>query len=180
MPYSKEQLRDVKFYQEYVDDLRNKYIDRVLELKEDGFRRNGILYSFEDVQTTAGIEDTDWEIQNSVFNNVIDRDDIQRIYSKQSESYPEYIQTDLLEKTVDRNISELSTSRFAETLPDGIFDGDVVTNDDFDDKRIYLIENNQKRIFNDLGLFYVEYDIDSVKTVPVNELANIPDGEEVE
>ena len=79
MPYSKEQLKTVKFYQEYVDDLRDRYVSRVLELKKDGFRRNGILYSFEDVQTTSGIEDTDWEIQNSVFNNVIDRDDIQRI-----------------------------------------------------------------------------------------------------
>ena len=46
MPYSKEQLKTVKFYQEYVDDLRDRYVSRVLELKKDGFRRNGILYSF--------------------------------------------------------------------------------------------------------------------------------------
>ena len=180
MPYSKEQLRDVKFYQEYVDDLRNKYIDRVLELKEDGFRRNGILYSFEDVETTGGIENTNWPIQNSVFYNVIGRDDIERIYSKQSESYPEYIQTDLLEKTVDRNISELSTSRFAETLPDGIFDGDVVTNDDFDDKRIYLIENNQKRLYADEGLFFANSSILNLKTITETELENIPSGEDFE
>ena len=100
--------------------------------------------------------------------------------SSSETQYPQYVSTSLLEQTIDRNISELSVSEFADTLPDGVVNGDVVTNDDFEDKRVYLIQNNQKKPFNDIGIFYAEYDVSKLKTITVDELSNIPEGEEVE
>jgi len=179
MPYSKEQLENVDFYQDFVKDLQTDYLGRVEELKEDNFRRNGVLYSFEDIISTNGLEDSEIG-QDTIYFNRIDETDISKMISSSETQYPQYVSTSLLEQTVDRNLSELSTSEFADTLPDGVSNGDVVTNDDFDDKRIYLIQSNQKKPFNDIGIFYAEFITSQVKTITVDELENIPEGEEVE
>ena len=179
MPYSKEQLESVDFYQDFVKDLQTDYLGRVEELKEDNFRRNGVLYSFEDIISTNGLEDSEIG-QDTIYFNRIDETDISKMISSSETQYPQYVSTSLLEQTIDRNLSELSTSEFADTLPEGVVDGDVVTNDDFEDKRVYLIQNNQKKPFNDIGIFYAEYITAQVKTITVDELENIPEGEEVE
>ena len=94
---------------------------------------------------------------------------------------PEYIKTTNLEKIVDRSISELSETRFAETLPDGIENGDVITNEFADDYRKWLIQNNQKRIFPDLATFYgTDTDWNTVKTLTMAQLRTIPNGEPVD
>ena len=94
---------------------------------------------------------------------------------------PEYIKTTNLEKIVDRSISELSETRFAETLPDGIEKGDVITNEFADDYRKWLIQNNQKRIFPDLATFYgTVTDWNTVKTLTMAQLRTIPNGEPVD
>ena len=94
--------------------------------------------------------------------------------------YPVYVSDSLLEKTIDRNITELAQSEFADVLPEGVENGDVVTNDDFDDKSTFLILNNQKRLFDDIGIFYAEYDVSQLKTIPASTLDSIPTGEVVE
>ena len=94
---------------------------------------------------------------------------------------PEYIKTTNLESIIDRSISELSQTSFAETLPDGIENGDVLTNEFADDFRKWLIENNQKRIFPDMATFYgtvIEWG--DIKSLPMAELNNIPNGEPVD
>jgi len=179
MPYTKEQLKNVDFYQDFVTELQTEYLNRVEELKQDDFRRNEVLYSFEDIISTNGLEDSEIG-QDTIYFNRIDETDISKMISSSETQYPQYVSTSLLEQTVDRTLSELSTSEFAETLPDGIANGDVVTSDDFEDKRIYLIQNNQKKPFNDIGIFYAEYDVSKLKTITVDELASIPEGEEVE
>jgi hypothetical protein len=94
---------------------------------------------------------------------------------------PEYIKTTNLEKIIDRSISELSETRFAETLPDGIENGDVITNEFADDYRKWLIQNNQKRIFPDLATFYGNVtDWNTVKTLTMAQLRTIPNGEPVD
>ena len=99
-------------------------------------------------------------------------------YNKQS---PEYIKTSNLEKIIDRSISELSETAFAESLPDGIENGDVITNEFADDNRKWLIQNNQKRIFPDLATFYgTVMDWGNIKTLTMEQLRTIPDGEPVE
>ena len=179
MPYTKEQLKNVDFYQDFVTELQTEYLDRVEELKQEDFRRNGVLYSFEDIISTNGLEDSEIG-QDTIYFNKIDDTDISKMISSSETQYPQYVSTSLLEQTIDRNISELSVSVFADTLPDGVVNGDVVTNDDFEDKRVYLIQNNQKKPFNDIGIFYTEYDVSKLKTITVDELSNIPEGEEVE
>ena len=179
MPYTKEQLKNVDFYQDFVTELQTEYLDRVEELKQEDFRRNGVLYSFEDIISTNGLEDSEIG-QDTIYFNKIDDVDISKMISSSETQYPQYVSTSLLEQTIDRNISELSVSEFADTLPDGVSNGDVVTNDDFEDKRVYLIQNNQKKPFNDIGIFYTEYDVSKLKTITVDELSNIPEGEEVE
>jgi len=179
MPYTKEQLKDIDFYQDFVTELQTDYLGRVEELKEDNFRRNDVLYSFEDIISTNGLEDSEIG-QDTIYFNRIDRNDISKMISSSETTYPIYVSNNLLEQTVDRNINELSTSEFADSLPNGVSNGDVVTNDDFEDKSIFLISNNQKRPFNDIGIFYAEYNVRELKTITVDELQNIPEGEEVE
>ena len=58
MPFTKEQLKNVDFYQDFVTELQRKYLNRVEELKEQNFRRNDTLYSFEDIISTNGLEDS--------------------------------------------------------------------------------------------------------------------------
>ena len=106
--------------------------------------------------------------------------DIKNMLSMSDNQYPVYVSDSLLEKTVDRNITELADSQFADVLPEGVENGDVVTNDDFDDKSTFLILNNQKRLFDDIGIFYAEYDVSQLKTIPVSTLDSIPTGEVVE
>ena len=86
-----------------------------------------------------------------------------------------------MEKIIDRSISELSETAFAESLPDGIENGDVITNEFADDNRKWLIQNNQKRIFPDLATFYgTVMDWGNIKTLTMEQLRTIPDGEPVE
>ena len=95
--------------------------------------------------------------------------------------YPTYIKSSTLEKVVDRSFSELDTSQFADTLPDSIVEGDVITNEDPEDFRRWLLETNQKRLFPDLAIYYGRgYLLSEIKTLPQREIDSIPDGEEVE
>ena len=179
MPFTKEQLKNVDFYQDFVTELQRKYLNRVEELKEQNFRRNDTLYSFEDIISTNGLEDSTLG-QDTIYNNSLDEKDIENMLSKSDMRYPVYVSNSLLERTIDRNITELAQSEFADVLPEGVENGDVVTNDDFDDKSTFLILNNQKRLFDDIGIFYAEYDVSQLKTIPVSTLDSIPTGEVVE
>ena len=186
MPFTKEQLKNVDFYQDFVTELQRKYLNRVEELKEQNFRRNDVLYSFEDIISTNGLEDSTLG-QDTIYNNTLTDTDIENMKSKSDSSYPVYVSNNLLEKTIDRNITELAQSEFADRLPRyglttkrRIENGDIVTSDDFEDKSIFLILNNQKRLFDDIGIFYAEYDVSKLKTIPAEALDSIPSGEAVE
>ena len=180
MPFNKEQLKYVDFYQKFVNELRDKYLDRIKELKSENFRRNGILYSFEDIISTNGIEDANIE-QDGLYESIgLDENDLEASKTISNVKYPVYVSNSLLEKTINRNIVELAQSEFANVLPEGVSNGDVVSSDDFDDKTIFLISNNQKKPFDDVGIFYAEYDVSNVKTVEESQLNLIPTGEAVE
>ena len=62
MPYTKSELRDVDFYNEFVEKLRNNYKDEmkkvVLPPSSGGTnsRKDGVLYSFEHYLTGLGID----------------------------------------------------------------------------------------------------------------------------
>ena len=57
MPYTKKELETNTFYQNFVDNLQLNYLKELVEYSKTGFRKRGILYSFEDIVTTNGIED---------------------------------------------------------------------------------------------------------------------------
>jgi len=101
--------------------------------------------------------------------------------SKTSKKYPKNIKNSTLDKVLDRNISELSTTSFAETLPDGIINGDIVTNEFASDPKKWLIENNQKRPFVNLEAYYATgIPFSKIKLLNKSQLSTIPDGEPAE
>ena len=65
--------------------------------------------------------------------------------------------------------------------PEGIVNGDVVTNDVAADQTRWLIQDNQKRRFANLGQYYGrDYYLSTLKTLPQSEIDAIPDGEPVD
>ena len=59
MPYKKEELSNVGFYNNFIDKLRSKYLSELVSHIKNLFRNEeGVLYSFEDITTRLGIEDT--------------------------------------------------------------------------------------------------------------------------
>ena len=101
--------------------------------------------------------------------------------TRYTSQYPAHVKTSTLEKVVDRSISELAIVKFAETLPDGITNGDVITNEFAADNRKWLIESNQKRIFSAIEAFYASgVPFSKVKRLTMEQLNKIPDGEAVE
>ena len=206
MPYTKQELENVDFYQGFVNRLRNKYLREMKSLAKVNFRKDDVLYSFEDIFTGLGIETVDvshntsydflHELDFSMYTaeemNAAKADpDINlqpKVIDKRKQQYTNitskqkrYLKTGNLEKIIDRSISELTESRFAETLPEGFMNGDVVTNNISTDYRKWQIENNQKRIFPDNATFcgtggkYTD-----LKTLTTTQLNNIPDGEPVD
>ena len=95
MPFTKEQLKDVDFYQDFVTELQRKYLDRVDELKQENFRRNDVLYSFEDIISTNGLEDSTLG-QDTIYNGVIVDSDIENMLSMSDNQYPVYVSDSLL------------------------------------------------------------------------------------
>ena len=58
MPYTKEELANVGFYNTFINKLRSTYISRLIARAKDKFRdENNVFYSFEDIDSTLGIED---------------------------------------------------------------------------------------------------------------------------
>ena len=50
MPYSKSELGNVEFYKTFIDRLRVGYLKELKEFAEIGFRKDDVLYSFEDIR----------------------------------------------------------------------------------------------------------------------------------
>ena len=95
-------------------------------------------------------------------------------------SYPDYDRR-TLNSVVDRSFSELITFAVAESLPEGISNGDVITRIDALDYTKWLVEGNQKRKFATTTSFYGEdFNYSDVKAVSNEILDAIPDGEPVE
>tara|TARA_R110002020_G_scaffold108894_1_gene252220 strand:+ start:4522 stop:5070 length:549 start_codon:yes stop_codon:yes gene_type:complete len=182
MPYSKSELGNIEFYKTFIDRLRFGYLKEVKEFAEIGFRKNNILYSFEDIINGLGIDYAPLGDNNdNLYLGYMTKGQQEISKTVNKENYPIYIKSSTLEKVVDRTFSELDTSEFADTLPDSIVEGDVITNEDPEDFRRWLLETNQKRLFPDLAIYYGRgYLLSEIKTLPQREIDSIPDGEEVE
>ncbi len=205
MPYTRDELENVEFYQEFIQQLRTKYLAGMAALSENDFRKDNVLYSFEDIFTGLGIEDVD--INNSLYTflneldwskyttaellaakndpdivllpDVIDKRKKQLTVNNRLQKV--YIKTNNLESIIDRNITELAEDLYADELPEGMANGDVVKNAIAEDNRKWRIEGNQKRIFLSLSAFFGNGHIrNDLKTFKMSILKKIPNGDPIE
>jgi hypothetical protein len=205
MPYTRVELENVEFYQEFIQQLRTKYLAGMAALSENDFRKDNVLYSFEDIFTGLGIEDVD--INNSLYTflneldwskyttaellaakndpdivllpDVIDKRKKQLTVNNRLQKV--YIKTNNLESIIDRNITELAEDLYADELPEGMANGDVVKNAIAEDNRKWRIEGNQKRIFLSLSAFFGNGHIrNDLKTFKMSILKKIPNGDPIE
>jgi len=204
MPYTRVELENVEFYQEFIQQLRTKYLAGMAALSENDFRKDNVLYSFEDIFTGLGIEDVD--INNSLYTflneldwskyttaellaakndpdivllpDVIDKRKKQLTVNNRLQKV--YIKTNNLESIIDRNIIELAEDLYADELPSGIVNGMVVKMETANDTRKWRIENNQKRLFLNLSAFFGNgHTSQDLITIDEDILKNIPNGDPI-
>ena len=197
MPYTKEELSNVNFYNDFIDKLRGNYLSELVSRAKNLFRNEeGVLYSFEDITTSLGIEDAtinnnpEYSTLETELNKTniqeLGYDDFKDLIEKESCSVQTRVLTQTRkdqnsDKLVDRLFSELIEVDIADPLPDGLENGDTITSDNVDDVRKWLIDGNQKRPFPDLQSFYaIGSEWRKVKTRTQEIIDSIPEGEPVD
>ena len=142
MPYTTSELENIDFYQEFIQQLRTKYLASMEALSKKDFRKNGVLYSFEDIFTGLGIEDVNvnnnlykflYELDYSMYTAAqmtaakkgsdiaLDpeiRDKRKKQFTVANKKLFQNIKTAKLEKIIDRNISELIIDGMESSLND--------------------------------------------------------------
>ena len=191
MPYTKSEIEKLDFYTEFRDGLRNEYLNRMSASAENNFRdENNVLYSYEDIFTTLGSE-TIIVDADGIYKNYVSQQEIDNSKSINNFSYPVYNpilpvdkpinKSNLANKLIDRSITELSQDIVSDKLPNGILNGDVVTNEDPKSQDRWLVEDNQKREFRNIGEFYgLGKSFSQLKSLSEDNLNSIPDGEPIE
>ena len=177
-----------------VEKLRNNYKDemRKVVLPPTNSRKDGVLYSFELVFVPErGIEEV-FVAQNAFhdFMYVANEYDAREgQYSKTEKLYPYYSHGKLLNRVIDREISELVTSPPAGgTLPEGIKNGDRVAiaiafdagiaGDNVD---VWLIEDDKKRKYETKFAFFTSvYSKSTIKLISQSDVDSIVDGESIQ
>jgi hypothetical protein len=217
MPYTESELTTVSFYQDFVSKLRNQYFDKIKESMRINFRKDGVLYSFEDIFTGLGIEDVittessdysflytedysrypawlvalmkkypDITLQPEIIDH---RKKAHSIVRGKDVKYPVYEKGEVLDKVINREISELVTPSTVDgTLPEGINNGDrVAVESDFEDGdadndvNVWLIEGNKKRKYQDKFAFFSSgYSKSTVTLLSESEIDSIIDGEDIQ
>ena len=200
MPYTKQELDKVDFYQDFKEDLRNSYRDEMKKVvlpSSIGWtnsRKNGVLYSFEHYLDRTGIELAN--VGHNEFHDFLEGeneagefDAREGQYSKTEKLYPRYGHGKLLNKVINREISELVTPPPAGgTLPEGIKNGDRVAiaiafdagiaGDNVD---VWLIEDDKKRKYETKFAFFTSvYSKSTIKLISQSDVDSIVDGESIQ
>ena len=192
MPYTKDEKENLDFYIGFRDDLRYQYLNRLSGSAATNFRNpdNNILLSYEDIFTSEGLEKV--KVADGIYKGYVTQDQIESSRTTTSEFLPIFdkgnMSTDpverekgLLDKLIDRNITELSEDLIASSLPEGVGNGSVITNEDPTDQTRYLIEDNQKRKYNNLGEYYgMGKTVADLITLEESAITRIPDGEDID
>jgi len=191
MPYTKNEIENLDFYTDFRDGLRYEYLNKMSASAEINFRdENNILYSYEDIFTTLGSE-TIIVDADGIYKNFVSQEEINNSKSINNFSYPVYNpilpvdkpidQSNLANKLIDRSITELSQDVVSDKLPNGISNGNVLTNEDPTSQDRWLVQDNQKREFRNIGEFYGRgKTFSQLRSLEENELNSIPDGEPIE
>jgi hypothetical protein len=204
MPYTKSELTNVDFYNEFIENLRSEYFSKLVKRAKTRFRDNdNVLYSFEDIDSTLGIEDAELQ-QNPTYDMLkteLNRQNLRNINRPPGYEYPFIAFEELFQyescslqnrtlnvinkeevgsKTINRTISELISIEILDPLPDELQNGDFLAVNNPNDNRKWLIEGNQKRIFPDLATFFGSgFDFNKLKEKELSVISQIPDGEPV-
>ena len=194
MPYTKDELKNIGFYNEFIDKLRSTYVSKLIStiVSENPFRDiNGVLQSFEDITTSLGIEDNT-EIRGDENYSTIDTLSVgipeevgdfadmieENSCSIQNKNLKANLTDQTLDLTLDRGFTELIQIDILDPLPEELQNGDIVTNENFDDSRKWKIEANQKRPYPDLSTFLGSgIDFSTIKTVQQSIIDTVPTGE---
>ena len=191
MPYTKSEIEKLDFYTEFRDGLRYEYLNRMSASAENNFRdENNVLYSYEDIFTTLGSE-TIRVSADGIYKNYVSQQEIDNSKSVNNLSYPVYNpilpkdkaidKSNLVNKLIDRSITELTQDVVSDKLPNGISNGNVLTNEDPTSQDRWLVEDNQKREFRNIGEFYgLGKTFSQLKSLSEDKLNSIPDGEPIE
>ena len=186
MPYTKDQLEQGKslFFNNFREKIREEYLARLSGSAENDFRtQDNILLSYERIgEPLEGIETINFDDQDvvSIYDNFLQPEQVDFSKSKQDNNLPIYNKGELLNNIIDRDITELLNFVVSEELPEGIEEGDIVTNDDPADTTRFLIEDGLKRRFRNLGEFYGRgFTLSDLKTITQPELDDIIDGEDL-
>jgi len=184
MPYTQEELDsgDVEFYTNFRSELRGKYLDKISKSANQNFRdENNVLYSFEDILTGNGIEDVNLDDGGALHKGTLTKEQRLKQSVVSNNEVPLYTRTSLLENVVDRSFSELKTITFADELPPGIENEDLLSSLDASDSRKYLVQNNQRRLFPDLSTILASgHDFSKFKAIALSIIKQIPEGEMVD
>ena len=192
MPYTKDEKENLDFYIGFRDDLRYQYLNRLSGSAGTNFRNpdNNILLSYEDIFTSEGLEKV--KVADGIYKGYVTQDQIESSRTTTSEFLPIFDKGNmsadpverekgLLDKLIDRNITELSEDLIASSLPEGVGNGSVITNEDPTDQTRYLIEDNQKRKYNNLGEYYgMGKTVADLITLEESAITRIPDGEDID
>ena len=120
MPYTTEERNELGFYKSFQDKLRNEYLERLKISLENNFRdANNVLFSFENIipdeilKIGLGLETVN--TTSDLYMNYIDDKqlDLAKSTIPINVKYPIYDKSSLLEVTIDRKISELSSKEVA-------------------------------------------------------------------
>ena len=178
MPYTQDELKNVEFYTDFVDELRDNYLTQVSASAQNNFRdQNNILQSYEDILTNSGIEDA--ELNQVLYKPYITEEQRKNTFTISNDGYPIYTRGQNLNAVINRNFNEL-TDLLVSDLPGGVEEGDVITNDDPYNQDRFLIENGQKRFFTNIGIFYaVGKTLRDLVTLPQNIIDSINSGEDL-
>lgn len=147
-------------YSEFSALLNKSELDAV-EAGEDNF--------LEDLNTPGYLDD----FENFIRENSHSKQQINNIY-------PDYNRR-IINSIVERSFTELVELSVADSLPDGIFNGDIIIRTDAADSTKWLVAGNQKRKFATNESFYGEdYNYSDLKALDDAILNLIPDGEPIE
>ena len=94
MPYTRQELQNLEFYNDFVNGLRNRYLERIKDyadrqypFRDVDFMRGGILYLFEDIITGMGIEDATLG-EDTIYKTYLTPETLEHSTSKQFKKFP--------------------------------------------------------------------------------------------
>jgi len=213
MPYTIEERNELDFYKSFVSELRNAHINAIKEFIPNKFRDNNrVLQSFEDILSGLGLEDANLEDGGVLYENILFNPNMEGMSEEktaeimayydsvrnsmltiQDKKLKKYVKSELLNKTVERNFTELMTTTIS-TLPDPIpeevdddgnviteaievKEGDIIATGTGKTLRIWLIQGAKKRRFISTNDFYSSKYYDrAVKSLPIDFINSIDTG----